>query len=166
MNDVVTAKAGQSSDPVKGASTVVIGCKLPHGLVMELGIVEQKVGTGTQLVKGTGYRAFVVKGANAARIVGGYGVTPGVPADFATEWFKVNANLKFVKDGLLFMVDRADAAKSEAKDRRDVTSGLEAIDPLKAGPGKPAIDAAARAAYLKQVSENPNRGRQVDELQA
>lgn len=159
-------KAGEASAAVKSGATVVIGCKLPHGLVMELGIEQQQVGTGTQLTRGPSYQRFTVKGANAARIVGGYGVTQGVPADFAAAWMEKNKNLQFVRDGLIFIVKSAADAKSEAKDRLDVKTGLEAIDPLAKKGGNPTMDAQAIAAYRKQVAENPARNRQIDELQS
>lgn len=156
--------AGNQSQPAKGTKTVVIGCKLPHGLVMEVGLSRDPKAIAAGLHRTDEFDSFTVKGANAARVVGGFGITVGVPAALAERWFSENKSLRYVKDGSIYIVADVAAAKGEAKDRRALKTGLEAIDPTKAGPGKPAIDAAGILAYKKQVSENPARGRQVDEL--
>jgi hypothetical protein len=76
-----------------------------------------------------------IAGANEARIARSnpaehaFAVTE-VDEAFATEWFKRNKGLKFVKDGAVFMVANEAAYKSEAKDRvAEIKSGLEPIDP-------------------------------------
>lgn len=127
------------------STTVVMGCKLPNGLIIEHG----------------GHR-FTLKGSNAARIVGGYGLTPGVPKDFAEAWLKAHADLSTVKNGLVFIQTTEQNAKAAAKERRDVKSGFEPIDPLKAPPGID-VDKAAAAALRKQQAENPDRNRQIVE---
>jgi len=162
----VAVKAGEQSQPQKGTATVCIGCKIPMGLVMESAYNQVKNDRGEiMLIRGGNHQAFVIKGSNAARVVGGFGITVGVPKEFAEDWFKRNADLKYVREGLIFVTTDVNAAKSEAKENRTIKSGLEPINPLEPGPGKPAVDAQARAAYLKQVAENPARGRQVDELE-
>lgn len=126
----------------QSTTTVVMGCKLPNGLIIE-----------------HGGRRFTLKGSNAARIVGGYGLTEGVPKDFAEAWLKSHADLGTVKNGLVFIQTSESSAKAAAKERRDVKTGLEPIDPLKAPPGID-VDKAAQAALRKQQAENPDRNRQ------
>lgn len=134
---------------------VNIGCKTPHGLVLQL---VNKV-TGSK-------QTFKIAGNNAKRIVGGYGLTE-VPEDFANEWFAQNAWHPAVLNGSLFINGgNAKDASAQAKDGRNIETGLEARDPLKAGvmggeDGE--IDKAAVRAFQSQVAQNPVRNAQIQE---
>jgi hypothetical protein len=132
-------------------SHLTIGCKLPHGL-----IIEAKNNDG-ESVKVT------LLGANAARIVGGYGITEGVPADVWGAWLRKNARMKAVTDGQIFVHADLKSAEAIAKERREVKTGFEAIDPIKTGMlrGEDGNDdKGALADYRKRASENPDRNRQ------
>jgi hypothetical protein len=115
------ATAGRNES--NSTETVTIGCKLPHGLILDLTIPGQTP------------RRVRIRGRNAARVIGGYGMTPGVPKAFWEEWRKKNAALAFVKNDLIFAeADRASAV-DHAKDNERLTTGLEAIDPNNPGKG-------------------------------
>lgn len=132
---------------------VSVGCKLPHGLRMEL---KAKDGAITQ--------AFTVVGANHARIIGGYGITEMVPADFVTEWLRRNAKHPAVVNGSIFVHADTKSAEAMAKERgNDIVTGLEAIDPVKTGMLKGAdgeVDKAALKKYNEAKAQNPERNRQ------
>lgn len=113
------AAAGQP-DKANGTEMVTVGCKLPNGLVCEMG----KLGDET-------YTTVRLNGANSARVVGGYGITPGVSASFWNAWMKKNKGLEFVRKGLVFAHTDEASAADHAKDRAEVRSGLEALDPMK-----------------------------------
>lgn len=131
------------------ATTCVVGCKLPHGLHLDL------VNKDGQNVR------YTLKGANAARIVGGYGFTDGVPTEFMTEWLKVNANHPAVKAGAIFIHNSTKGAEARAREGRDIRTGLEALDPVREAKARGLeLDPAAIASYEKQKAENPVRDRQ------
>lgn len=127
-------------------TTVVMGCKLPHGYILELGT-----------------RSFRLNGNNSARIVGGYGLTEGVPKDFAEAWLTKNADLAPVKNGLVFIQSSMKEARAEAADRRTLKTGLEPVDPMAKTPDGAPLDKAAELALRKQRAENPDRNRQIVE---
>lgn len=141
----------QPQPPRVSPTTCIVGCKLPHGLQCEL-----RSEDGKKVVA-----KFTMKGTNDARIVGGYGLTDGVPTEFMVEWLKRNSEHPAVVSGAIFMHDNVKGAESRAKEFRKLTTGMEAIDPLKDNKKHGlVIDKEAEAAYRKQVAENPARNRQ------
>lgn len=138
-----------SNEPA--AQYVTIGCKLPHGLIIEAR------GSDGDIVRHT------LNGANAARIVGGYGITENVSADLWKAFLKKNAKMAAVVNGQIFVHSDLKSVESEAKNRRNIETGFEPIDPVKTGmlkgPGGDVDDEALKD-YRKKVSENPDRNRQ------
>lgn len=133
------------------AQFVTIGCKLPHGLIIEAR------GNDGEMVKHT------LNGTNAARIVGGYGITENVPGDLWKAWLKKNAKFPAVVNGQVFQHTDLKSAESIARERKDIQTGLEPIDPVKTGMLRGAngeIDEEALKNYRQQVGENPDRNRQ------
>lgn len=108
---------------VNGTQTVVIGCKLPLGLLCELG----KVGDED-------HHVVRLNGSNSARIVGGYGLTT-VSKDFWDAWFKDHRSMDFVKKGFVFAHGDEASAIDHATERAGEANGLEALDPNKAPKG-------------------------------
>lgn len=131
--------------------TVTVGCKLPHGLILEL-----KNNDGDPV-------RYTLKGANSSRIVGGHGLTEGIDAEFMSQWFKRHARHPAVVNNMIFLHSNPKAAASIAKERRDLVTGFEAIDPLKKGmmeDEKGEVDKGALKKYEQQKAENPDRNRQ------
>jgi hypothetical protein len=62
-------------------------------------------------------------------IVGGYALTPGVPAEIAKTWVEQNKDNPMVKNQVIFIMDKAEDAKAKAKEQVSVRSGLEPLDP-------------------------------------
>jgi len=126
-------------------STVTVACKLPHGLVLQLqtmvereepvmggGIrkVKQAVRTGEKILIAGFARPVNPEGEHEfAPLVGGFGLTHDVPADFFDQWLAQNAELDAVKRGFIFAAERSAEVKAQARDHRDHLSGLEPISP-------------------------------------
>lgn len=146
--------AAQTTPTVQaGATTCIVGCKLPHGLHCQL-----------KKKDGSVIWSQVLKGNNASRIVGGYGLTDGVETDMMMEWLKRNADHPAVKNRSVFMHDSVAGAEAVAKEHRAVKTGIEPIDPIEhAKKFKLDPDAEAVAAYNTQKRDNPVRNRQIVE---
>lgn len=104
--------------PDSSATTITVGCKLPNGLLCEMG----KVGDDD-------YRSIVLNGANSAVVHGGYGLTNNVDASFWAAWLKTHKGLPFVRKGLVFALGDAASARDHAIDLSAVKTGFEALDP-------------------------------------
>lgn len=91
---------------------VNVGCKLPNGLILELG--DKRV---------------TLNGSNASVIIGGHGITEGVDKDFFDAWMAAHADLAFVKGGFLFAHEKANNTAAEAKDRAGEETGFEPLNP-------------------------------------
>jgi hypothetical protein len=94
---------------------VKIACKLPNGLT-----VRHKD------------HVHVLKGANDANAVAGFGVTAGVDVDWFNDWVTTDGkDLPFIKNGSVFVMKDAAAAR----ERKDLVTGMEPLDPDKPAPG-------------------------------
>lgn len=130
---------------------VAIGCKLPCGL-----IISAKNNEGEMV-------HVTLKGANDARIVGGYGITENVSLDLWNAWLKRHHKHAAVANGQVFIHNDVKGAEAIAKERKEVVTGFEPIDPIKNGMLKGANgenDPEALKLYQKQMKENPDRNRQ------
>lgn len=139
-----TAKQGEQNS----TETIVLGCKLPHGIILELPNRKGK--------------RYTLRGTNAARIVGGYGITPGIPKSFWDEWLTLNGDHPAVRNGSVFPEKNVERAEAKAKEMRRVRTGLEPIDPLKPPKGI-VVDDKGKAELAKQRAENPDRNKQQRE---
>jgi len=113
-------------------STVTVGCKLPHGIHLDLYEVIGDQPTVKSRV--------TVKGQNAAEVIGGHGITMGVDKAHFDEWMRVNKNHPAVVNGLLFAHESAQKTVGEAQEKKDTKSGFEGIDPEKPGMGVQKLD--------------------------
>ncbi|ELY5940591.1 hypothetical protein [Cronobacter malonaticus] len=100
------------------AETIVVGCKLPNGLVVEQ----------------DGY-TVTLSGSNSSNVVGGYGLTEGVDKDAFEKWMEVHKNQPYVKNELVFAQAKANSAQSKANENASVKSGLEGLPQDKPAPG-------------------------------
>ena len=103
-------------------NTVIVGCKLPNGLVIELD--EQRV---------------VLNGANSSAIIGGFGMTEVNKALFDA-WLEKHKDYEPVKQGLIFAQEKPANAQAEAKDKAKLKSGFEGLDPKKPAEGIEPMD--------------------------
>lgn len=124
VNPNPQAAAGDPSR-VNSTALYVVGCKLPNGLVCELG----KPGDDD-------YRAVRLNGANSMRVVTldgsntGYGLTE-VPRDFWDAWVKKHKRLDFVRKGMVFAANDEASARAMAQENAKLRTGLEPLDPMK-----------------------------------
>ncbi len=123
-------QAGQSNK-ANGTAMVTVGCKLPNGLICEMGKVGDEDHTVVRL-----------NGSNSARVIGGYGLT-AVSKDFWDAWVRKHRGLEFVRKGLVFAHGDEASASDHAKDVASTRTGFEAIDPTKkilGADGKPLLE--------------------------
>lgn len=118
-----------------GSKTVVIGCKLPHGIALELGIGVDARG---KPVAGK-YTRVVLAGANGAAhgavvAAGGYGLTR-VDASFWEAWYQRNKELDFIKCGAVFCHDSEENAVAHSKDHALLLTGFERLNPDRPASG-------------------------------
>lgn len=112
---------------------VLVGCKLPNGLVMEIVKPQPQVGALHPAPRGKFIKlngAAAVNGGRIARInqAPEYGTTL-VDAEFAAAWFKANADLPVVQNGAVFIAENEKDFASKARDGLTEVSGFEPIDP-------------------------------------
>jgi hypothetical protein len=125
------------------SDTVTVACKLPHGLRLRIfemvdheepvlggGKKASKVAqpVGDQVV--INGNAMPMVGQPRHEIVGGYGLTHNVNAEFFAKWCEQNGESDIVKNNLIFALKNANAARDKARDGADIRSGLEGIDPV------------------------------------
>ena len=91
-------------------ANVVIGCKLPHGIRLNI--------EGTEVH---------LKGANSSLIFGGYGMTE-VDSDLADKLFDQYADAEYIKREMIFKQANAKSAQSAAEERKDEKTGLEGLN--------------------------------------
>ncbi len=112
---------------------LLVGCKLPHGLVMELPAqVVDKDNFMKPLPPG---KRVTLKGAASlynqktkkSPKSYDYAITP-VPKEFAEEWFRRNKERAYIANGLVFLADKQDRADGIAKERTGVLTGLEPLN--------------------------------------
>lgn len=97
--------------------TVIVGCKLPHGLTIEID-----------------GNSVTLNGINSSTIIGGYGLTYDVDKEFFDKYLELYADTELVKNGLIFAQEKLKEARTEAEEKAGLKNGLEPINPQK--PGK------------------------------
>ena len=125
-----------------GTETVTVACKYPAGLLLRVfrteEVQEPVMGGGWKTVQRAVPNGEPVRVNGPARrleevlpwqVLGGYALTPGIPADFWAEWLRHNAESDIVKNGLIFAAPERDMAEGGARERASVKSGLEPLDP-------------------------------------
>ena len=125
----------------KGA-TVTVACKLPNGHVLRLSEMvsrrEPMMGGGYQEVKRASWLPdrYVLRGTASLQgvalpypLIGGYALTPGIPAEFWDRWKEQYADSDLLKNNVIFAHSRQDHIQDWAKEHKSQKSGLERIDP-------------------------------------
>lgn len=134
--------------PGTSGDLVTICCKWPNGIVMRLyEIIEDTIEvqgrkvTEFQSVLNPEWPEYVLNGFSIDlgkmaggippehEIRGGFGLTHGIPKDFAKAWFEQNKLNPLVKNGLVFMANTENEGRAKAKEFAGLKSGLEPIDP-------------------------------------
>jgi hypothetical protein len=122
-------------------SIVHVACKLPNGLIMEL-IEPGKLNLPAPMGK-----RVMLKGSNSTHTVKGenpqisrFAVTD-VEESFARKWFEANKDAAFIRNGSVFIEEKEKVANAVAKERSEVSTGLEPLHAEK----DPRIPAGAKA---------------------
>ena len=121
--------------------TVTVACKIPNGIFMQAYKMEEVqepiLGGGTRVAKRAAPASAKIKIAgngspqgvsNVNVVEGGYALTRHVPAEVARSWMEANKDSAMVKNGLVFVHERAENATAQSKDGGKVMSGLERLD--------------------------------------
>lgn len=96
------------------ASTYIIGCKLPSGLM---------ISHEGQKVK--------LAGTNDSMLINGFGITREVPADLWEGFAKTFAEQPLIRNGIVFAVTDENSAKDASQERAEQKTGMEQLDPKK-----------------------------------
>jgi hypothetical protein len=130
-------------NPTPTGATVIIGCKLPHGIFLHLDsreeVVGLKGGIETKFVREEGSERLI-NGANTSRLVGGFGLTT-LEKDWWDAWIAQNTNkrgkitFKPYATGMIFAVNSQSEAIAESRQREGLRTGFEPVNPAKPGPG-------------------------------
>lgn len=111
--------------------TVTVGCKMPAGLILEMGQLGED-----------NYKRVVIHGTNSLDsrspaprmsgmpvlpMVGGFALTPGVPKDFFEAWMKAHDRLDVVRKGWVFAQDKLADAQAHGDLMKDTKTGFEPL---------------------------------------
>lgn len=116
--------------------TVVIGCKLPHGIQF-VGIDGKK---------------HHIAGKNRALIAGGHGITT-IDEDVAKAFFADHAEQAYIRNQSIFMHGDAASVADIAAELKDEKTGLEGIDPANPGVGIKATLEDSPEQAAKKIAE-------------
>lgn len=111
---------------------VIVGCKIPSGLIMELiepapaNQIMPKLAQGKRVVL-PGAHSRIAAGTNPVDLPPT--LTP-VDAEFAEAWFKRNKDLSFVQSGLVFIETKQSDAEARAKDITPASQLPTGLEPL------------------------------------
>lgn len=136
-----------SSPPTSGTDTVTVACRVPNGLVLHV----DRMVDGFEPIMGGGVRTIKVAEAMGQtytlagpaidlvklqrdqgldkQVVGGYGLTPGVPRDFWEAWEAQNRDSALVRNRQVFAAATESRARDQSREQAKVRSGLEPVDP-------------------------------------
>jgi hypothetical protein len=147
---------GGPSPPAKNGSTMIVGCRIPHGLVLRtFDIVEAFESTrdGVEKVQKAQLRqqaeaSFVVRGPGRGTLTGltqdqletllpgGFALTQGCPTQVWNDWLSDNRNSPYVTRNDVFAETSMERARNRAIDLSrdpDAATGLDPIDPENPG---------------------------------
>lgn len=116
---------------------VKVGCKLPHGVMCEMGVTVTRKESGKEItdvsyaenyvkVKLNGQNSNLVKGELAQR-----NIRPGytmVDEEFIRAWLKKNEKLGFVKGGMIWIIKDEASGKAQELDSVKLKTGFEPLD--------------------------------------
>lgn len=154
---IETKSSAEDKNVATGAATVVVGCRLPFGVVLQTYLMvaasEAVMGGSARefrIATKTGHR-YVLNGnrvrvgaERAFEIVNGAGLTRGIPADVWDKWYDDNKNEPIVKNHLVFAHKREVEVRAMAKDFKSIRTGLEPYNPDGTDPRKPKPPAGER----------------------
>ncbi|MBI1213631.1 MAG: hypothetical protein GC190_19405 [Alphaproteobacteria bacterium] len=156
-----TAASSAAAIIPKDAKYVVVGCKVPNGLILRtftpIDVNEPVMGGGTRAAKVSqddGVRvalrgpATETGKANRVPVIGGYALNRNVPADFMEKWLAQNQGSALVHNRQIIVHEQADSVEAIADEHEDMRSGLEPMaqdgDPRRPRRSNPALSEIQR----------------------
>lgn len=104
------------------ADVVIVGCKLPHGLTVEI---------DKQVITFNGLNSLMHRAGKLIETplpVGLFAFTT-VPKPFWDKFIKIYGDSAYLKAGAVFVQTSEKNAKASAKEREKVKTGFEGLDP-------------------------------------
>lgn len=121
---------------VSKTEQVLVGCKLPHGLYLDL---RDKLGNLVERFRLPGNASFTLPNPNRKfknpTTVSGDTFTP-IPKKFWEEWYGLNKNHPAVKSGAIYFAKDRNSAYDMASEHEKENVGFDKIDPDKHGVNK------------------------------
>jgi hypothetical protein len=116
--------------PAMTKDVVCVGCKLPHGMHLDIREMGQPVERVT--LKGTNslYAGQIIRPA----VRGGFAITENVPKEFFDYWMQLNKHHPAIKNGMIFEHKQLASVQAMAEEREALDHGFNPIDP--ASPAK------------------------------
>lgn len=139
-NEAQSTKKSEST----GGATVTVASKLPMDFILQLHDKVKKfepvMGGGTReyhiYQKRFGAPTYVINGVSYPQNKGphqqlacGYAITHGIPKAFWEEWLDQQKDHEAVKNGMIFAHAEANSTLAEAREKENVRSGMERLDP-------------------------------------
>jgi hypothetical protein len=118
MADLPKLSSGNTVSGVTGSA----GCKIPNGIHMDFN------------EPGKPLRRVTLRGSNASRVVGGFGITENISKEYFDAWVKQNAEHPAVKNGFIFWMSKVSDTEARAAEMAKEKNGFEPLDP--SAPGK------------------------------
>jgi hypothetical protein len=97
------------------AEKVIVGCKLPNGLIIQMGD-----------------KTVELKGANSTEIIGGHGIT-SVDKDFWDAWYAANLDFPAVEKELIWASKNEKEAAVEAKEKAREIPDFDGVSQVEKG---------------------------------
>ena len=123
--------------------TVTVACKLLTGIQLQLQRKQPRIVAGRDGDEMVDYnvktgkifhiwgpelpRGGLPEGFTPPMIVGGYALTPNLPASFWNDWVEQNKRTAFVESGMIFAYEHNSDIASRGKDYEGKMSGLEPV---------------------------------------
>lgn len=110
---------------------VTVACKLPHGLIIEVGTPGQENYRRFEL---NGPYSGVRMGKPNSLIVGGYAFTQ-IPKDVWVEWAKNHKGAAYLKNRAVYVEGSVEGAQAAALTDSNLKTGFERLNPDAPAPG-------------------------------
>lgn len=132
---------------------VIVACKIPSGLIIEVGSHEND---NYRRVEVAGPNTHLRTGRNTGLMIGGYVFTP-VAEDVWNEFAQKHKSAKYFKTRMVFAEDTLDKAHAAALSDKNLKTGFERLNPDKLPEGLEAD--AEHLKKQKQQAPALNQGR-------